>query len=109
MAEIITSLVSESLDECAPVKTFKIRNQNKHGISEKTRKLIKERDESRKAIHKSNVSNKVVLLLGLAFLFTILVGKESPSWYLGILVDRIDLCEIALQNNFLDSLAEFFT
>ena len=35
------------------------RNQNKHGISEKTRKLIKERDESRKAIHKSNVSNKV--------------------------------------------------
>ena len=52
MAEIITSLVSESLDECAPVKTLKIRNQNKHGISEKTRKLIKERDESRKAIHK---------------------------------------------------------
>ena len=40
MAKIITNLVSESLDECAPVKTFKIRNQNKHGISENTRHSI---------------------------------------------------------------------
>ena len=32
MAEIITKLVSESLDECAPLKSVKIRNQNKHDI-----------------------------------------------------------------------------
>ena len=46
MAKIITTFVTESLDECAPVKIFKIRNQNKHGISENTRKLVKERDEA---------------------------------------------------------------
>ena len=39
MAKIITNLVSESLDECAPVKTFKIKNQNKHGISENTSRV----------------------------------------------------------------------
>ena len=61
MAEIITNLVSESLDERAPVKTFKIRNQNKHGISDKTRSLIKERDNARKAINKSTDMDKKVL------------------------------------------------
>ena len=39
----------------------KIRNQNKHGISENTRKLIKERDEARKAIHGSSNHDKRVL------------------------------------------------
>ena len=60
-SQIITNLVSESLDQCAPVKSFKIRNQNKHGISEQTRSLIKERDVSRKAVTKCSYTEKAVL------------------------------------------------
>ena len=63
MAEIINKLVTESLDQCAPIKSFKIRNQNKHGISENTRNLIKERDSTRKALASRSSAEKSVLLI----------------------------------------------
>ena len=42
MSELLRKHVTNSLDECAPRKTFKVRNQHKFGITENTKKLIKE-------------------------------------------------------------------
>ena len=52
--------VTTSLDECAPRRTFKVRNQYKHGITEKTKQLIRERDNARKQITGKSQSEKIV-------------------------------------------------
>ena len=38
MSELLTKHATNSLDECAPRKTFKVRNQHKFGITENTKK-----------------------------------------------------------------------
>ena len=53
--------VLSALDQCAPIKTFKIRNQNKHGISEQTKALIKERDLTRSKMKKVSHTERVIL------------------------------------------------
>jgi hypothetical protein len=48
MAITFNELVKESLDICAPMKSFTIRRNFRSGISEETKKLIKERDTTRR-------------------------------------------------------------
>ena len=36
MSELLRKHVTNSLDECAPGKTFKVRNQHKFGITDNT-------------------------------------------------------------------------
>ena len=43
---IYTSIVESALYELAPLKTFKIKSRYKFGLSDKTKKLMKERDYS---------------------------------------------------------------
>ena len=52
--------VTEALDECAPMKTFKVRELHKFGISESTKQLIKDRDIARKSIKTKTGMEKVV-------------------------------------------------
>ena len=48
------------LDECAPLKSFKIRQHHKFGISDTTKALIQERDNARKEISKKSTQEKAV-------------------------------------------------
>ena len=60
MTNKLTRHVTTALDVCAPLKTIKIRQHHKFGISESTKALIKERDLSRKMIHKVSHQEKAV-------------------------------------------------
>ena len=40
----IENQITKALDICAPLKTFKVRENHKFGISDSTKKLIKERN-----------------------------------------------------------------
>ena len=50
MTEKLTTHVISALDECAPLKTFKIRDQHKFGLSTVTKNLIRDKDQARKKI-----------------------------------------------------------
>jgi hypothetical protein len=52
--------VTDSLDECAPIKTVKIRYQRKFGSLDKTKVLITERDLTRKKMSAVSGAEKVV-------------------------------------------------
>ena len=58
MAKILEEQVTEALDECAPIKEFKIRKNHKFGLKEETIKMIKERDSVRKKIGKAGEAEK---------------------------------------------------
>ena len=60
MAEKMNSHILPSLDQCAPIKTFKIRNQNKFGISDQTKALIKDRDGTRSKMKNASHTEKVI-------------------------------------------------
>ena len=60
MAEDFNNKVKAALDVCAPWKNVKIRQNYKSGISEKTKQLIRQRDDLRKSIHKSPNEKKVL-------------------------------------------------
>ena len=53
-----TNQINEALDECAPYKLFKVRQNFKPGLSETAKQLIKERDLTRKKISTANNSEK---------------------------------------------------
>ena len=50
MVENLGLVISNSLDICAPLKTFKVREAHKFGLTETTKKLMKERDKARSEI-----------------------------------------------------------
>ena len=54
MAEVLNEQITIALDECAPMKEFKIRRNHRFGLKEETRKMMKERDSLRKKIGKSD-------------------------------------------------------
>ena len=56
-----TSLINQALDECAPFKQFKVKHNFKPGITEAAKKLIKERDETKKKIAGAKLSEKPLL------------------------------------------------
>ena len=48
------------MDECAPMRRFKINTNYKHGLTKQTKDMIKERDELRKKIKKSPNEKKIL-------------------------------------------------
>ena len=48
MAKIFTEITKEALDEYAPIKKFKINMNYKHGLTEKTKEMIKKEMNSEK-------------------------------------------------------------
>ena len=47
-ANILTSKINEILDEMAPIRTFQVRTKHVHWMSQKTKDVIKERDQAQK-------------------------------------------------------------
>lgn len=60
MAELFTELVNEALDECAPLKSFKIKPGYKHGLTEEAKRLMKERDAARSQLKRSPGEKKIL-------------------------------------------------
>ena len=60
MAKEFTDIVVQALDECAPVKRFKISQNYKSGLTEETKKLIKTRDNLRKEMKRSPGEKKIL-------------------------------------------------
>ena len=61
MTEILNNNVTKALDECAPVKEFKIQKNYRSGLKEGTIEMIKERDKIRKKIGKATKEEKKAL------------------------------------------------
>ena len=60
MAELFSIRMTEALDECAPLRTFKIRPGYKQGLTETAKKMIKERDQARADLKGSPGEKKVL-------------------------------------------------
>ena len=60
-AEEFTREINEALDECAPFKEFKVRQSYKPGLSDQAKKIIRERDLTRKQIKKAHTQEKPAL------------------------------------------------
>jgi hypothetical protein len=60
MTTYLNRHVTETLDECARMKTFKVRELHKFGISESTKQLINDRDLARKSIKTKTGVEKAV-------------------------------------------------
>ena len=60
MAIIFTERITEALDECAPVKTFKIKPGYRPGLTEKAKDLMKERDLARRELKRSPGETKIL-------------------------------------------------
>ena len=52
MTKEFTGIVTKALDECAPIKKFKINKNYNAGVSEETKTLINERNNLRKQLKK---------------------------------------------------------
>ena len=57
-AAALTEEINKALDECAPLKKFKVRQNYKPGLSEDTKKLMRERDYTRRSMSKATPSDK---------------------------------------------------
>ena len=44
--QVFTKLITEALDEVAPVKTFSVRSHFRFGLSTETKELMQERDNT---------------------------------------------------------------
>ena len=53
-------MVAQTLDECAPIRTFKVREQHKFGLSETTKQSMKERDKLRQSGKNLTPSEKTI-------------------------------------------------
>jgi hypothetical protein len=60
MVSNLKDIVRNSMNECLPVKNFKVRETHKFGTSESTKKLIKERDSARKQIKLKSPAERAV-------------------------------------------------
>ena len=63
MAEKLSSTLDEALDEIAPFKSFTVRSQHRFGVSDRTKKLMKSRDETRLNIAIGNSTCHRAILL----------------------------------------------
>ena len=59
MTSKLNEVVAQTLDECAPIRTFKVREQHKFGLSETTKQSMKERDKLRQSGKNLTPSEKV--------------------------------------------------
>ena len=62
MTKDLTELITEALDECAPMAKFKLNTNYKHGLRKETKELIKERDNLRKEIKRSPNEKKKLFM-----------------------------------------------
>ena len=60
MTTVFTELVTEALEECAPMTRFKIGTNYKHGLTKETKELIRRRDELRKEMRRSPGEKKTL-------------------------------------------------
>ena len=60
--KVYNRMITEALDEVAPIKTFKVKSQYKFGISDSTKVLMAKRDDTRKKIKNSSAANKQVMM-----------------------------------------------
>ena len=60
--ELFTKLVSESLDELAPLTTFTVKSKHIFGLSDETKSLMRQRDEARKKASAETANQKVIWL-----------------------------------------------
>ena len=60
MVKLFTDIVTEALDECAPVRTFTIKPGYRPGLTEEAKKLMKERDEARRELKRSPGEKKIL-------------------------------------------------
>ena len=75
-----TTLISEALDELAPVKSFTIKSNYKFGLSDKVKDLMKERNKVRNNLKSASINEKKVLLQKYKALrnkVTSTIGKEN--------------------------------
>ena len=56
--EEFTKEINAALDECAPMKRFKTRENFRPGLSEETKKIMAQRDQTRKSIKEAKISEK---------------------------------------------------
>jgi hypothetical protein len=62
MVVAFTNMVTESLDEIAPIKSFMVKSKYIFGISKETKDLMKQRDNARKqACSASKVQKEIWL------------------------------------------------
>ena len=61
MTENFTNVITEALDECAPLMEYKINTNYKHGLTRETKEPIKKRDELMKNIKRSPNERKTLL------------------------------------------------
>ena len=59
--KVFTKIITEALDETAPVKTFSVRSHYRFGISDETKELMQERDSTRRKISYASTQEKKVL------------------------------------------------
>ena len=63
MTEKFAETVEEALDEIAPIKTFKVRSFHKFGLSDRTKELMKARDQTRLNISSGNSTSQKLTML----------------------------------------------
>ena len=59
---LFTKNINNAMNEAAPMKTFTVKSQYKFGLSENTKNLMKQRDQTRCNISKANNQQKAVLM-----------------------------------------------
>ena len=59
-SEELTKQINSALDECAPYKQFKVRQNFRPGITEEAKRLMLERDQTRKMIFSHYNSNDLL-------------------------------------------------
>ena len=56
-----SDFVNKELIQCAPIKSFPVKPGFKPGLTKETQELMRERDDTRKKIHKASPSDKKIL------------------------------------------------
>ena len=62
MVEKFNDLISDALDEVAPMKSFIVKSHYKFGLSDETKALMRKRDQTRIHIKSANSNEKSVLV-----------------------------------------------
>ena len=62
MVEKFTNLITEALDEVAPIESFTVKSRYKFGISEQTKLLMSKRDKTRMSMKQESREQKKILM-----------------------------------------------
>jgi hypothetical protein len=62
MVEVFAANINRALDKVAPIKDFTIRSNHRFGLSDSTKKLMKQRDKTRSMIQRASGNEKHTLM-----------------------------------------------